>query len=166
MAMADEMVSTLNHYVQELFAGNAKIDNLYYNLKYKGYNNLADAIHEPVAHVMGELADRVTDMMDQNDARPVRYGLSDEIEQLEPQACFEKLLEYFENLTKVTKQVIEKADWTEEFEAKIFMEEFLNQYIIPYKKQAREWKRAMDSLGIENFNIHIKDYTHYINKEE
>ena len=37
MAIAKETCELLNRYVKELFAGNAKIDNLYYNLKYNSF---------------------------------------------------------------------------------------------------------------------------------
>ena len=162
MAIAKETCELLNRYVKELFAGNAKIDNLYYNLKYKGYNNLADAIHEPVAHIMGELADRVTDMMDSLDARPVRYGLGDEIAEYEAEQCFEELQKYFDYLVEITYKVIEEVEMSEEYEVKIFMEDFLNSKLMPYRKQSHEWYRAIKSLGAETFNIHIGDYTHYI----
>lgn len=162
MAMTVKVCDILNHYVQELFAGNAKIDNLYYNLKFKGYNNLADAIHEPVAHIMGELADRVTDLMDSNDARPVRYGLGDEIKEYSAEECFKELKSYFDKLVSITYKVIEEADMENDLEVKIFMEDFLNSCVMKYRKQSHEWDDAINKLGADDFNIHINDYTHYI----
>lgn len=163
MSMSKEICEMLNHYVQNLFSGNAKIDNLVYNLQYKGFNNLASAIHVPVAHKMGELADLITDMMDENDARPVRFALPDEIQEYESAtACFEELKTYFDNLLNITYKTISEADLNDAYEVKIFMEDFLNRYVVPLKKQSTEWVNAVKALGEHDFNIHVKEYTHYI----
>ena len=163
MLISAKTLESLNRYVQTLFAGNAKIDNLYYNLKYKGFNRLADAIHKPVAHVMGDWADEVTDMMDENGVRPVRLGLPDEVKEYSVSECFDELVKYFDELYDATKVLIDAADMADDIAVKIFLEGILEKKILVFRKQAYEWKKGLEGLGDEHkFNIHIDDYTHYI----
>lgn len=163
MPMANNTAAAINRYVAALFAANARVDNLYYNLKHKGYNNLADAIHEPVAHQMGAIADRVTDMMDENGARPIRLGIPDYVGELGVKEAFADLAQLMLGLSDATKQTIADCEMSDEYEAKIFMEDLLKGTIVPLRKQSEEWLRAAEALGPEDFNIHIGEYTHYWN---
>ena len=83
MLITEKTEESLNRILQVLFGGNAKIDNLCYNLQHLYLNNLADAIHAPVAHKLPELADHVSDFMDKLGGRPVRYGTTDYSEKYE-----------------------------------------------------------------------------------
>lgn len=161
--IAQETESALNHLLQHLFLGNALLDNVYYNLKSMYYDNLADAIHEPVAHKLPELADEVTDMMFNLGAKPVRLGLADCTEQYsDASAAFKHIVEYFSKLKDGVKSTIEMADYKDDTEVCIWLEEFLDEEIIPMLKQADEWSTICDRIGSNSFDIHIKDYTHYL----
>ena len=162
MKMSEQTRESLNRFVQELFNGNARIDNLYYNLTYKNQARLADSIHEPVAHVLGEWADEVTRLMDRLGARAVRYGLEDHNKEYGVKEVFADLSQYFEHLGIVAGKIIEDADMSGDIEVRIFMEDFLNRRILPFRKQAEEWRQASEVLDENTFNIHVDDYTHYL----
>ena len=163
MLMTKKTEESLNRLLQELFEGNAIIDNLVYNLIYHGYNELGDAIHKPVAHKLPEMADEISDLIDRMGGRPVRYGLETHNEVLaEVPAVFTKLNEYFLSLRIILNKLIEDADMEDDAEVRIYLEDFLNRMVMPYVRQSEEWKKAADRLASDTFNIHIKEYTHYI----
>lgn len=164
MELDKEIQEMLNRFLQELFSGNARIDNLYYNLQYKGYNNLADAIHEPVAHVMGEWADEVSDLMDRLGYRPVRYAISfDYDKEYNVKQVFADLLEYFNHLHTIVIKMIDKVDGDSDYkEISIFLDDFLMNKILPFRKQAQEWKLLSEKLEEEMFDMNISRHTHYI----
>ena len=154
---------SLNRLLQELFNGNAIIDNLVYNLVYNGYNELGDAIHNPVAHKLPEWADEISDLIDQMGGRPVRYGLEDHKDDIkEVKNVFIELNYYFLTLRDIGNKIIEDVDLIGDAEVRIFMEDFLKRTLMPYVRQSEEWKKASERLSADTFNIHIKEYTHYI----
>ena len=152
----------LNRFLQFLFNGNAVIDNVCYNLKHKGYARIEGAIHGPVAHVMGVWADEVSDLMDELNARPVRYALPDNIEEMDPEAALQRLADYFGELRGVVAKAIEAAEDEGDVEVKLFLEEFLLKPVVPYRKQAIQWLDAVKAIGADSLNVHIEDYTSYI----
>jgi len=160
--MNDQTTVMMNRFLQFLFNGNAVIDNICYNLKYKGYACIEGAIHGPVAHVMGVWADEVSDLMDELGARPVRYALPDNIGEMGPEECLEALVSYFDQLRDVAVKAIEVAEEDGEHEAKIFFEDFLLHKVVVYRKQALQWRDAVKSIGADSLNVHIGDYTSYI----
>lgn len=161
--MTQETELALNHLLQNLFLGNAIVDNMYYNLKDMYYDNLADAIHKPVAHRLPDLADDVTDMMFKLGAKPIRLGLSDCTEDYKDvPSIFKHLVEYFSKLREGVKSAIEVADYKDDMEVRIWLEEFLDEDIMPLLKQSIEWSEICEKVEINSFNIHIKDYTHYL----
>ena len=160
--MEQNTTEMLNRFLQFLFNGNATIDNVCYNLKYKNYARIEGAIHGPVAHIMGVWADEVSDLMDELGGRPVRYALPDNIEEMSPEEALEKLVRYFDELRANAIKTIEAAEDIGEYEVKIFFENFLNEKIVPYRKQAIQWRDAIKSIGAESLNVHIEDYTSYI----
>ena len=163
MLMTEKTEESLNRILQILFGGNAKIDNLYYNLQHLYLNNLADAIHVPVAHKLTELADKVSDLIDQLGGRPVRYGTTDYSEKYENAAkVFSQLSNYFEELRKDVILSIDDADMNDDVEVRIWLENFLVEEVLPLRKQASEWLNATNKLIDSDFNIHIADYTHYL----
>lgn len=163
MLITPKTEESLNRLLQLLFGGNAKIDNLYYNLQAKSLNNLANAIHIPVAHVLPEMADKVSEMMDSLGARPVRYGSPDHNKKYDQaKDIFLELKNYFEELRVSIIRAIEDADLNDDVEVKIWLENFLVADILKYRKQAAEWLEAANWLDEQSFNIHIADYTHYI----
>lgn len=160
--MEETTIEMMNRFLQYLFNGNAVIDNVCYNLKYKNYARIEGAIHGPVAHIMGAWADEVSDLMDELGARPVRYALPDNVEEMDPEACLERLVSYFEGLRANTIKAIEAAEEAGDMEVKLFFEEFLSNKIVKYRKQAIEWRDAIKTIGADSLNVHIEDYTSYL----
>lgn len=160
--MQEKTVEMMNRFLQFLFNGNALIDNICYNLKFNNYARIEEAIHDPVAHVMGKWADEVSDLMDELGARPVRYALPDNVEEMEPEACLERLVLFFEELRVNVIKAIESAEEAGDYEVKIFFEDFLVNKIVLYRKQAFEWCDAIKDIGADSLNVHIKDYTSYL----
>lgn len=163
MIISQKAEESLNRLLQKLFGGNARIDNLYYNLQYKHLNKLADAIHEPVAHQLPEWADNVSDLIDHLGGRPKRYGAPDYTQEYQSaKEVFLDLKEYFAELQDIVKKNIDELELSDDFEVRIFLEDFLLKTVTPYSKQAEEWYNASEMLDENSFNIHIEDYTHYI----
>lgn len=160
--MDKEMQEVMNRFLQFLFNGNAVMDNICYNLKYKGYARLEAAIHEPMAHKMGAWADTASDLMDELQARPVRYSLPDNIEELDATECFEKLVAYFEELHTIALKAISVAEEIGEIEAKLYFEHFIEDKLTRYRRQAIEWRDAIKAIGADSLNVHIADYTSYL----
>ena len=163
MLMTEKTEESLNRILQVLFGGNAKIDNLCYNLQHLYLNNLADALHTPVAHKLPALADQVSDFMDKLGGRSVRYGTVDYSEKYEnAKEIFSQLSNYLEELRKDIILSIDDADMNDDVEVRIWLENFLVEEILPLRKQAAEWLDATDKLTDSELNIHIADYTHYL----
>lgn len=160
--MDERIIEMMNRFLQFLFNGNALIDNICYNLKYSNYARIEEAIHDPMAHVMGKWADEVSDLMDELGARPVRYALPDNVEEMEAEACLERLARFFEELRANAIKAIESAEEAGDMEVKIFFEDFLMNKIVLYRKQAMEWAKAIKDIGAYSLNVHIKDYTSYL----
>lgn len=164
MLMTEDTREMLNRLLQLLFDGNARIDNFVYNLSYHHKNNLAEAMHKPVAHELPVWADMISDKMDELNARQVRYGLSDHTEELNTVEVFEGLYNYFNSLRINVNKAIEEADDNGDAEVRIFLEDFLNNKVTRFYKQAEEWLDAAKRLNEDTLNIHIADYTHYLKK--
>nr|DAQ20995.1 MAG TPA: Neutrophile activating protein [Caudoviricetes sp.] len=163
MLMDKRTEESLNRLLQELFDGNAIVDNLVYNLIYNGYNELGEAIHKPVAHKLPEWADSISDLIDQMGGRSKRYGLEDHKDDIkEVKDVFKELNNYFLRLREIVNKIIEDVDMVGDAEVRIFLEDFLNKMVMPYVRQSEEWKKASERLSADTFNIHIKEYTHYI----
>ena len=160
--MDKEMQEIMNRFLQFLFNGNAVMDNICYNLKYKGYARLEAAIHEPMAHRRGAWADSASDLMDELQGRPVRYALPDNIEELDPKECFEKLVSCFDELREISLKAISAAEDLGEMEAKLFFEGFVEDKLTRYRRQAIEWRDAIKEIGADSLNVHIADYTSYL----
>lgn len=144
------------------FDANASIDNLAYSLDYHYYNKIAEVVHLHVAHIMPEWADLVTDQMLELSARPVRLNINGYNKDYEDvKDVFAALLETLMGISSFTKDLIESADMSGDDEVRIFGEEFLMK-VSPFIKQAEEWSNAAKVMDPHSLNIHIKDYTHFI----
>ena len=144
------------------FDANASIDNLAYSLDYHYYNKIAEVVHLHVAHIMPEWADLVTDQMLELSARPVRLNINGYNKDYEDvKDVFAALLETLMGISSFTKDLIESADMSGDDEVRIFGEEFLMK-VSPFIKQAEEWSNAAKIMDPNSLNIHIKDYTHFI----
>lgn len=144
------------------FDANASIDNLAYSLDYHYYNKIAEVVHLHVAHIMPEWADLITDQMLELSARPVRLNINGYNKDYEDvKDVFAALLETLMGISSFTKDLIESADMSGDDEVRIFGEEFLMK-VSPFIKQAEEWSNAAKIMDPNSLNIHIKDYTHFI----
>lgn len=162
MRMSNKSYNNMNALAAMCFDANAVIDNLAYSLDYHYYNRIAEVVHLHVAHIMPEWADLVTDQMLQLSARPVRLDINGYDEDYEsPKDVFATLLKTLIKLREFTQDLIESADMSGDDEVRIFGEEFLMR-ISPFVKQAEEWVNAAQVLDPHTLNIHIHDYTHFI----
>jgi hypothetical protein len=111
---------------------------------------------------MGAWADSASDLMDELQCRPVRYALPDNVEELGPVECFDKLVSYFDELRAISLKAIVAAEDLGEMEAKLFFEGFVEDKLTRYRRQAIEWRDAIKEIGADSLNVHIADYTSYL----
>lgn len=166
MNISETSYKQLNKLATLCFDANAVFDNLAYNLDYYFYTKIAKVVHLSVAHVMPEWADIITDKMLELGLRPTRGDISayeDDIKDVK--SIFERIHDTLMNLRKYCCELISTADLNDDDEVRIFGEEFLT-YITPFIKQTEEWLNAVAGLGASDLNIHIKEYTNFINIRE
>ena len=162
MRMSNKSYNNMNALAAMCFDANAFIDNLAYSLDYHYYNKIAEVVHLHVAHIMPEWADLITDQMLELSARPVRLNINGYNKDYEDvKDVFAALLETLMGISSFTKDLIESADMSGDDEVRIFGEEFLMK-VSPFIKQAEEWSNAAKVMDPHSLNIHIKDYTHFI----
>ena len=162
MRMSNKSYNNMNALAAMCFDANASIDNLAYSLDYHYYNKIAEVVHLHVAHIMPEWADLITDQMLELSARPVRLNINGYNKDYEDvKDVFAALLEILMGISSFTKDLIESADMSGDDEVRIFGEEFLMK-VSPFIKQAEEWSNAAKIMDPHSLNIHIKDYTHFI----
>lgn len=162
MRMSNKSYNNMNALAAMCFDANASIDNLAYSLDYHYYNKIAEVVHLHVAHIMPEWADLITDQMLELSARPVRLNINGYNKDYEDvKDVFAALLETLMGISSFTKDLIESADMSGDDEVRIFGEEFLMK-VSPFIKQAEEWSNAAKIMDPNSLNIHIKDYTHFI----
>lgn len=162
MRMSNKSYNNMNALAAMCFDANASIDNLAYSLDYHYYNKIAEVVHLHVAHIMPEWADLITDQMLELSARPVRLNINGYNKDYEDvKDVFAALLETLIGISSFTKDLIESADMSGDDEVRIFGEEFLMK-VSPFIKQAEEWSNAAKVIDPHSLNIHIKDYTHFI----
>lgn len=162
MRMSNKSYNNMNALAAMCFDANASIDNLAYSLDYHYYNKIAEVVHLHVAHIMPEWADLITDQMLELSARPVRLNINGYNKDYEDvKDVFAALLETLMGISSFTKDLIESADMSGDDEVRIFGEEFLMK-VSPFIKQAEEWSNVAKIMDPNSLNIHIKDYTHFI----
>lgn len=163
MRMNIATYNKMNALVAMCFDANAVIDNLAYCLDYHYYNNIADVVHHNVAHVMPEWADLITNEMLILSARPVRKDIKGyEEDYTELDKVFDKLYDTLMHIREACRELIESADMDGDDEVRIFCEDFLQNNVSAFIKQSEEWVNAAKTMSPSDFNIHIKDYTHFI----
>lgn len=162
MRMSEESYIKMNELVAKCFDANAVIDNLAYSLDFHYFNEIAKVVHLRVAHIMPEWADLVSDKMLELSVRPVRLNIKGYAEDYENlQKVFSVLHATINGILEDTRKLIGVADLNGDDEVRIFCEEFLTKVSI-FVKQAEEWENATKVLDPQSLNIHIKDYTHFI----
>lgn len=163
MRMSMNSYNKMNILLQKCFNANAVIDNLAYNLDFYYFNNIAKIVHLKIAHIMPEWADMISDKMLELSSRPIRIGLEDHLEDYKKDLgqIFNALFLTFAEIRESVRDLIESSDLDGDDEVRIFAENFLD-IMSPYIKQSEEWLEAANSLTPAEFNIHVKDYTHFI----
>lgn len=162
MRMSEESYVKMNELVAKCFDANAVIDNLAYSLDFHYFNEIAKVVHLRVAHIMPEWADLVSDKMLELSVRPVRLDIKGYAEDYEDlQKVFSVLHATIDGILEDTRKLIGVADLNGDDEVRIFCEEFLTKVSV-FVKQAEEWENAAKVLDPQTLNIHIKDYTHFI----
>lgn len=162
MRMSLESYNKMNELAGKCFNANAIIDNLAYCLDFHYYNEIAKIVHLRVAHKLPEFADLITDKMLELSARPIRVdikGYNEDFADLKK--VFEELHKTMVEILEDTRKLIGIADLNEDDEVRIFCEEFLMQISV-YVKQAEEWRNAAEAMDPHTLNVHIKEYTHFI----
>ena len=162
MRMSANTYNKMNVLLGKCFNANAVIDNLAYNLDFYYYNNIAKVVHQNVAHVMPEWADLISDKMLELSARPVRKDINGHEQDLRDlKVIFSILRDTLFEIRGFTRDIIESADIDGDDEIRIFGENFL-EIMSPFIKQAEEWINTCEIVSPSDFNIHIKEYTHFI----
>lgn len=160
--ISEETCVKMNSLATKCFELNAEFDNLAYSLEYNYLHEIAYIIHYHVAHIMPEFADLITDKMLELSVRPVRQNISGYgKEYTNALAAFISLRDAMYSFRSGIKDLIYTADMNEDDEARIFAEELLNKVSL-YIKQSEEWVSAAQNLTDHEMNIHIKEYTHFI----
>lgn len=164
MRMSINSYNSMNSLATLCFEANAIIDNLAYSLDYHFYNEIGNIVHHNVAHVMPMWADIVTDQMLVLGGRPVREalnGYAQDYDNLED--IFNTLHSVFLSLRDNVRGMIENADMDGDDEVRIFGEDFLQNHLSKFIKQSEEWINASKNMDANRLNVHIKEYTHFIN---
>ena len=167
MLISEGTRDQLNELLRYSFDANATIDNYAYNLAYYRYPNIEKIVHKDFAHKFPEFADILSDMMIELDARPVRLGLPDHIEDYKGDllGLFEQILGLCNTYRNSIIKVIEMSELNDDYEVKIKLEEFLVMFE-PYRKQADIWceyaRRYKEDY--KSFDVHFDDITTLIKK--
>lgn len=163
MRMTVASYNNMNSLANMCFECNAIVDNLAYSLEYHFYNEIANIIHKNVAHVMPMWADLITDQMLILGGRPVREPLNGyDHDYTDINEVFQSLYNTLMSLRHKCSDMIGQADIDGDDEVRMFGEDFMQNYISKFIKQSEEWINAARIMGADKLNIHIKQYTHFI----
>lgn len=169
MLISEETKLQLDELVKYSFDANAVVDNYAYNLAFYRFPNIEEIVHLSFAHKFPEFSDIITDMMIRLNARPVRKGLPDHVEDFSGDLykIFEGILGLCNTYRESVIDVIDTAEMNGDYEVKIRLEEFLIMFE-SYRKQADIWfeyaKRYKDDY--KSFDVHFKDITTFIEVED
>ncbi len=98
-------------------------------------------------------------------ARPTRAAIgSYETDYTDLRVMFDIMMKTFLNMRAFVRNLIETADMNSDDEVRIFGEKFLETNIQIFIKQIDEWIETSKTVSPEHLNLHIKNYTHFINK--
>lgn len=161
MKMAEATRDELNHLLQKSFDCNAQADNFAYNLDYQRYPNMANIYHHSFAHVFPSLADQISDLMIKLNARPVREKVNHyDSEYLDITVLFVDNDRMTEDYRQSIKKVIDIADFNGDYEVRIFMENFLLEFL-PFVKQSDMWRTFAERYqkDVMDFEIHFEELT-------
>lgn len=165
MKVSDATVEKLQNLLQAFFDANAISDNIAYWLGYNYYNNIEKLYHEKWAHAFpsDKFADGLSNFMLKLDVRPTRIGLVDHTyDYADLVEAFEDNKTLAEALVNRIHELIEIAEMNDDAEVKLYAED-LSLLMLDYFKQAEEWVHVAKTTSPADMNIHINDYTNFIN---
>lgn len=161
MKISEATYKQLNILLQKSFDCNAQADNFAYNLDYQRYPNMSNIYHHSFAHLFPTWADQISDLMIKLNARPVRKELhSYESEYLNMKDLFLDNDRMIEDYRQEIKKAIDIADYNNDYEVRIEMENFLVQ-VLPYIKQSDIWRTMAERYenNMIGFDVHFEDLT-------
>ena len=160
MYISQSTYDKLNDLLQKSFQMNSFCDNLAYNMSMLNMVNTEPVFHKNFAHKFPEFADVISDMMVKLDAKPVRQGLKDNLDDYN---SFEEIFADLKEQNDIYRvniiDVIESADLNEDLEVKIIIEKFLCDFIT-YLHQVNVWHKKSKEYGrIEDFDQDFTSFT-------
>lgn len=164
MKISKETYDQLNKLLQKSFECNAIADNFAYNIDYLRYPNIGDIYHHSYAHAFPAFADEISPLMIELNSRPVRLAIPDHTkEYLTLYDIFVDNDNMAESYRSEIKKTIEIAEINDDYEIKIAMENFLNEFL-PYLKQADVWRKKAEQYADcpNSFDVHFEELTTFI----
>lgn len=169
MLMSQQSKEKLNELLRMTFDFNAFADNIAYNLGFYHFPRTEALFHEAYAHHFPEIADEVSNLMIKLDARPVRLGLETHEHDYDGDivAMFEDNYEHALKYRQAIIDTISLAEFNDDYEVKIAMEEFLVAFT-PYLKQAEAWKTLSVRYkeNAKSFDARIDKITSFIDSPD
>lgn len=161
MYISEASYTALNHLLKSSFQMNSYADNIAYNLGYRKMINCEDIFHHKFAHAFPALADTISEVMLKLEARPLRLALdADTIEYDSYVAMFDDLKSAVDKYRQEIIEVIAISELNDDYEIKISLEEFLNNFLI-YVNQVNLWvKKAHEYReDVQKFDHDFKSFT-------
>lgn len=164
MKMQVTTYNELNNLLRKSFDCNAQADNFAYNIDYERYPNIGNIYHHSFAHLFPALADQISDLMLKLNARPIREAINKyDAQYLSLKDLFVDSDVMTEDYRQAIKKVIDIADLNNDYEVRIFMENFLLEFL-PYVKQSDMWRIFAERYENDplNFDVHFEKLTTFI----
>lgn len=161
MYISEATYEALNDFLGLCFQMNSYCDNIAYNLGYKKMVVTEPIFHEKFAHVFPALADVISELMLNMEARPIRKALeADTYEYENNESMFSDLKTNIDKYRQEILRVIEIADFNNDFEIKIDMEEFLSNFK-KYLDQVNTWnlKAMLYGEDVKKFDKDFPAFT-------
>lgn len=161
MKISEACYEQLNNLIKKSFDCNAQADNFAYNIDYTRYPNIANLYHHAFAHKFPQLADIISDLMIQLNARPVRKAVNEyKSEYLSLYDLFVDNDRMMEDYRQEVRKTIDIADLNDDYEVRIAMEDFLFK-LLPYVKQSDIWRTKSEQYKDDptQFDVHFAELT-------
>lgn len=158
----------LNQLLYLSFDCNAMADNFAYNIDFMCYPNIANIYHHSFAHLFPQLADEISDLMIKLDARPIRKATNSyDTQYFDLISIFKDSDTMTEKYRQAIKSTIDVADYNGDYEVRIALEDFLEDFL-PYVKQSSVWARKAEEYKEKpaQFDVHFARLTPFIPIEE
>ena len=165
MLLTAETKSKLDALLTDSFLLNMQLDNLVYQIDALGYVNMGPIFHESFAHKAPQWADEISTFMNKMNACPIRGNLVADYQDFggDIGAIFEKVSALMNEYRKKAIEALDIAEFNEDREAQLFMEDFLMK-LVDYRKQADEWARSANRFtdDYKSFDVYFEKLTSFI----